>query len=102
MIMSGLRNAPVKKLSRVNANIQQAIAAAPNRDDRTLAAAGSAAETYPDLPEVGLAVETYPDLAAAEPERVKTLAALWRERDSEYERVRQAAAPSAKPRMPGS
>lgn len=42
------------------------------------------------------------NLAASEPERVKTLAALWRERDSEYERVRQAAAPSAKTRMPGS
>ena len=39
------------------------------------------------------------DLAAAQPERVKTMAAMWKERDDEFVRVREAAPPSAKRRM---
>ena len=38
------------------------------------------------------------DLAAAQPERVKTMAAMWKERDDEFVRVRDAAPPSAKRR----
>jgi arylsulfatase len=40
------------------------------------------------------------NLAAAQPGRVQQLAALWKEHDDEYVRVREASPPTSKPRMP--
>jgi arylsulfatase A-like enzyme len=39
------------------------------------------------------------DLASAQPGRVKQLAAMWKERDEEFVRVREGAAPSTRKRM---
>ena len=41
------------------------------------------------------------DLAASQPDRVNQLAGLWQDRDTEYARVREAAPPTNKKRMPG-
>jgi len=39
------------------------------------------------------------DLASAQPARLKQLAAMWKERDDEFVRVRDSAAPSTRKRM---
>jgi len=39
------------------------------------------------------------DVAAAQPERVKKMTALWTQQDSEYTRIREAAPASTKARM---
>jgi arylsulfatase A-like enzyme len=40
------------------------------------------------------------NLASAQPDRAKKLAALWKEKDDEFVRVREAAPPTNRPRMP--
>jgi len=40
------------------------------------------------------------DLAGAEPDRVRTLAATWKERDDEFTRVREGSPPTTKELMP--
>ena len=40
------------------------------------------------------------DLAAAHPDRVQKLAALWQEHDEAFVRVREASPPTSRPRMP--
>jgi arylsulfatase A-like enzyme len=39
------------------------------------------------------------DLAAAQPERVQKLSAMWSQQDAEYARTRESAPPTAKVRI---
>ncbi len=41
------------------------------------------------------------NLASAQPDRAKKLAAMWKEKDDEFARVREAATPTNRLRMPG-
>ena len=39
------------------------------------------------------------NLAAAQPDRIQKMAALWKEQDDNYVQVREASPPTAKPRL---